>query len=180
MRLWSITFFFATSIAIGAPQDDTSLKHDWKMHKGNGEVTFISKHPAPVPFSANGEPEAVLSMNAVRLSSKAPSLSEVVSSEIKDIRMELEIGPYLEEDGQKPEVNIVSYIEDIDGHAVAFIKYRTLGPKGKPSAIPRNVRHAILIKNDKLYYLHLTVLYAGHQDEVRDDQIRLIKSIIRR
>jgi hypothetical protein len=180
MRLGSIIFFFTTSMAIGAPQDDKSLKHDWKMHQGNGEVRFISNHPAPVPFSATGEPEAVLSMNAVRLSSKAPSLSEVVSSEIKDIRKELEIGPYLEEDGQKPEENIASYVEEIDGQRVAFIKYRTLGVRGKPSAIPRSVRHAILIKNDRLYFVHLTVLYAGHEEEVRDDQIRLIKGIIRK
>lgn len=180
MRLSSLTLVLASSIALGAPQDDTKLQHGWKMHKGNGEVRFTSNHPAPVPFSTTGEPEAVLSMNAAPLPSEAPSLSDVVSSEIKDIRKELEVGPYLEDDGHTPEDNIASYVEDIDGQSVAFIKYRTLGVRGKPPAMPRSVRHAIFIKNGRLYFVHLTVLYAGHQEELRDDQIRLIRSLIRR
>jgi hypothetical protein len=118
------------------------------MHKQNGEVRFISNHLAPLPFSANGEPEAVLSMKAVRLSSEMPSLSDVVRSEIEGIRKTLDVGPCLEEDGHTPEDNIASYVEDIDGQSVAFINYR--------------------------------VLYPSHQKELRDDQIRLVKSLIRR
>lgn len=128
----------------------------------------------------SGEPEALLSMEAAIVSANTGSLSDVVSSEIECIRKELEIGPYLEEDGYKPEAGIVSYVEVIDGTKVAFIKYRTFGLKGKPPVMPRSVRLAILMKNDRLYFIHLTVLYAGHQEEVRADQIRLIKAILRK
>jgi hypothetical protein len=180
VRLFPLTLAFASFVAFAAPPDDTSLKHGWKMHKADGEVRFVSIHHAPFPFSSTSEPEAVLSMNAVRLSPEARSLPDVVRSEIRDIRKELEVGPYLEDDGHAPEDDIASWVEDIDSQSVAFIKYRTLGPKGKGSSLPRSVRHAILIRNGKLYFVHLTVLYAAHEEEIRGDQIRLVRSLIRR
>lgn len=103
-----------------------------------------------------------------------------VTSEILNIRRKLQLAPYLEADGYQPLNNIVSCVEEIDGQKVAFIKYRTVGAKGEPRAMPRSVRRAILIKDGKLYFVHLTVLFAKHQAEVRNDQIRLVKSIISR
>lgn len=159
----------------GAPEDDDRLQHDWQIEEGQSGVSYTSNHPAPPPFSYSGEPEATLAIESVKISGKPPSLSEVVKSEIQKIRKELQISKYLENDGHKPQANIASWVEVIDGQQVAFIKYRTAGVKGEPRAMPRNIRHAILIRNHKLYFVHLTVLFAKHQEEVRADQIRLVK-----
>lgn len=107
-------------------------------------------------------------------------MTEIVNSEIRDIRKGLQIAEYIEEDGHKPQTNIASWVEDIEGQQVAFIKYRVEGVKGEPYILPRTIRYAILIRNGKLYFVHLTVIFAKHQEEVRADQIRLIKGIIRK
>lgn len=99
---------------------------------------------------------------------------------IKGIRKELQIGEYLEDDGHRPQDNIASWVEEIDGQQVAFIKYRVEVVKGEPRILPRAIRHAILIRKGNLCYVHLTVIFAKHQEEVRADQIRLIKGIIRK
>jgi formylglycine-generating enzyme required for sulfatase activity len=164
----------------GALQDDDRLQHDWRIEEGANGVNYASNYPAPVPFSYNGEPEATMAVESVKISGKPPVLSELVNAEINGIRKGLQIVEYLEEDGYKPQNNIVSYIEPIDGQQVAFIKYRTVGEKGGPRAMPRSIRHAIFIKDGKLHFVHLTVLFAKHQQEVRGDQIRLVKSIIRK
>lgn len=170
-----------TPPAPGAPQDDDRLQHDWHIEEGtNGGVNYISKQPAPPPFSYNGEPEATLAIESVNISGRPRSLSQVASTEIREIRKELQIGDYQENDGHKPQAGIASWVEEIDGQQVAFIKYRFVGAIGEPRVTARTARHAILIRNGKLYFVHLTVLFAKHQEEVRSDQIRLIKSIIRK
>jgi formylglycine-generating enzyme required for sulfatase activity len=161
-------------------QDDLELQHDWRIEEGKKGVNYVSKHPAPVPFSYSGEPEATLTTESVKIPGRLPALSSIASSEIKEIRKGLQLAEYLEDDGHKPQGNIASWVEEIDGHPVAFIKYRTVGIKGEPRVLPRTSRHAILIKNGKLHFVHLTVLFARHQQDVRDDQIRLVKRIIRK
>ena len=161
-------------------RDDIELQHKWHIEEGSNGVNYLSECPAPVPFSYSEEPEATLAIEAEKISGRPRILSEVVNSEIRDIRKEIQIGPYLEEDGHQAKANIASYVEEIEGQKVAFIKYRTVGVKGEPRAMPRSVRHALLIKNGKLTFVHLTVLFAKHQEEVRADQMRLIKSIIRK
>ena len=52
--------------------------------------------------------------------------------------------------------------------------------KGEGRASPRSVIHAIFMNKGKLYFIHFMVLFAGHQDEARADQIRLIKGVIRK
>ncbi len=188
LLLIPLAFSFAQTAKQRAPmrkpetvnQVGKDLQHDWRMEQGKDGVYFISNHPAPPPFSSNGEPEATLAIESVRISGKPPSLTEVVDSEIKSIRRELQLAEYLEDDGHKPQNNIASWVEDIDGKQVAFIKYRAAGIKGGPRVVPRTTQHAILIKNGTLHFIHLTVLFAKHQEEVRGDQIRLIKGIIRR
>jgi hypothetical protein len=188
LLLIPLTFSFAQTTKQNTPtrkpetvdQVGKDLRHDWKMEQGNDEVYFISKHPAPFPFSTDGGPEATLAIQSVKISGKLPSLSQVVDSEIKSIRNELQIAEYLEEDGQKPQNNIASWVENIDGQQVAFIKYRATGAKGEPRVLPRTTRHAILIKNGTLYFVHLTVIFAKHEEEVRADQMRLINGIIRK
>jgi hypothetical protein len=159
---------------------DKTLQHNWSKEESNGALTFTSNYPAPVPFSMTGEPEATLAVEMEEISGTPPSLNEVVKTEIKGIRKGLQIAEYLEDDGHKPEGDIASWVEDIEGQQVAFIKYRVAGVKGEPRILPRTIRHAILIRNGELYFLHLTVIFAEHQEEVRADQIRLVKGIIRR
>jgi formylglycine-generating enzyme required for sulfatase activity len=161
-------------------QVDGELQHDWHIEEGKNGVNYISNHPAPVPFSYNGEPEATLATEVVTLRRTPRSVSEVVNSEIREMRKELQIAEYLEADGHRPQNNIASWVDEIEGQKVAFIKYRTVGIKGQPRVTPRTALHAILIKDGKLYSVHLTVLFARHQQEVRGDQIRLVKSIIRK
>jgi hypothetical protein len=84
----------------------------------------------------------------------------------------------LEEDGHTPDRGIASYFEEIAGHKVAFIKYRTVGVAGKSQVMPRSVRHAIFIKKNKTYFVHLVVLFAEHQEEMRADQIHVIRDLI--
>ncbi|HEX8961332.1 MAG TPA: hypothetical protein VF775_07140 [Geobacteraceae bacterium] len=168
---------FATQ-ALGAAQDDTQLRHDWKETRENGEVRLISNFPAPFPFSTTGEPESTLAIDAEKISPEVTSLAETMKSEVQQIRKGLQIADYLEEDGKKPDRGIVTYYEEINGQRVGFIKYRTIGVLGEPAVMPRSVRHAIFIKRDTVYFIHLVVLFAGHEEEVRSDQIRIIKRLI--
>ncbi len=172
-----IACVFAASTVFGASRED--LVHDWKMELKDGTVKFTSNHPAPFPFSTTGEPEALMTATTVKPSKEVPPLAYIVRSEIKDIREELEIAPYMEEDGHTPKGGIVSYYEEVEGQNIAFIKYRTVGEKGKQRVMPRTVRHAIFMKDDKIYYIHLIVLFAVHEEEVRGDQIRFIRNILR-
>ncbi len=183
MRFAALIFFLAistTQSVFGAAQDENDLQHDWQEERGNGEIRFISNYRSPIPFSTTGEPEATLTMSAVEISPAASSLSETMKSEVQQIRKELQIADYLEKDGKKPDRGIASYFEEINGQKVGFIKYRTLGVIGKQAGMPRSVRHAIFIKEDKMYFVQLVVLFAKHQEEVREDQIRVIKSLIGR
>lgn len=170
--------FIASAAACAAPGNESPLKHDWRQEQGDHEIVFTSKYPAPVPFSTTGEPEARMTMEA-SVAPKDADLKKIMDAEIADIRSSLMIGDYMEDDGHQPDNGIVSYIEEIDGKPVAFIKYRVTGANGKELDHPRSVIHAILLKNGKVFFVHLIVLYAGHQDEVRGDQIRLVRAIIR-
>src|SRR5215471_17433283 len=60
----------------GAAPADFGLKHDWRVIEGPDTINYASNHPAPVPFSMTGEPEATLAMDEVPISGKARSLSE--------------------------------------------------------------------------------------------------------
>ncbi len=162
--------------------DDLNPVHDWREEKGQGYILFISNHPAPKPFSDTGEPEATMKMEA-EPAPKNITLQKIMDSEVAGIRKDLTIGDYPEadggKDGHKPDHGIVSYIEKIDGLPVAFIKYRVTGAGGKELPHPRSVVHAILVKDDRVFFVHLIVLYAGHQEEVTGDQLRAVKAIIR-
>lgn len=179
MRLAALAAFCVLSIAgLGASAHAEGFKHNWRQVERDGAVTFISGYPAPAPFSETGEPEATMTMDAAK-AEKGATLEGILKAEVADIREGLVIADYLEEDGHKPDRGIVSYTEEIDGQKVAFIKYRVAGNTNGLLAHPRSVIHAILLKDGMIYYVHLIVLYAGHEDEVRGDQLRLVKAIIR-
>lgn len=179
MRLAALATLCALSMtAWVAPAHAEDFKHNWRQEERDGAVTYISNYPAPKPFSLTGEPEATLTMDAAK-AEPGQTLAGIVKAEIADIRQGLAIADYQEQDGHKPDRGIASYTEQIDGHEVAFIKYRVAGTHDARLAHPRSVIHAILLKDGMFYYVHLIVIYAGHQDEVRGDQIRLVKAIIR-
>ncbi len=179
---FAVLLFAVAALALPAhataPDKDTGLKHAWLQQQGKGVITYISKYPAPAPFSETGEPEATLAMSASKIE-KDMTLGNIVESEIAGIRETLKIADYEDKDGHKPDNGIVSYLEEINGCQVAFIKYRVAGAGDKTLPRPRSVTHAILVKNGKAYFVHLIVIYAGHSEEVAADQIRLVKAIIR-
>lgn len=157
---------------------DSQLQHDWKEERHGSEINLISNHPAPVPFSMSGEPEATLGMEAAILPPGTRTLEEIVADEVKDIRKDLLLDDYEEDDGHKPVDGIATWYETIAGTRVAFIKYRAVGVVGKPPGLARTAIHSILIRGDRIMFTHLIVLYAGHQDEVRHDQRVVIRSMI--
>lgn len=99
-------------------------------------MNYASEHPAPVPYSYSDEPEATLAVKSIKIPRKLPSLKGVVDTEVRNIRKEIQLGPYLEDDGHKLQGNIASYVEEIAGQQVAFIKYRTVGVNGGPRVLP--------------------------------------------
>lgn len=178
MRLAAFILLTIASFASCAAQGgQTELKHDWRKAQSPGVITFTSNHPAPPPYSNDGEPEARLAME-VAAAPDGMSLQQIMDAEVAVIRRDLAIADYGEEDGHKPDKGIVSYIEQVDGHDVAFIKYRVSGAGGRQLPYPRSIRHALLVKKGKVYYVHLMVVYADHWDEVTGDQMRLVRAII--
>lgn len=154
------------------------LLHDWREVQKGGEITLISNHPAPVPFSTDGQPEATLGMDAAVITPGKDTLESVVANEVRQIREQLLIADYEEEDGKKPVKGIAVWYETIEGTRVAFIKYRVAGVIGKEPGLPLTAIHSLHIKGNKVFYTHLIVRFAGHQDEVRHDQRFIISSMI--
>jgi hypothetical protein len=154
------------------------LLHDWKQERSNSEIRLTSTHPAPIPFSTTGEPEATLTITATKRSADSAALTERMKSEVARIRKNMRIAEYLEKDGHKPERDIATFYEEVNGKQVGFIKYRTAGAAGRPAATPRTVIEALCSNDAFVYSVELIVLYSGHQDEVRADQITLIKGLV--
>jgi hypothetical protein len=170
-----VLFLIFSQSSSGAPKKDGTLVHDWRQEVRGDEIIFISKHSVPFPFPYAGGPEATLAMQAAKIKGGI-TLSKVVRDEIDAIRKGAEIDEL--DGGWGRKGGIASYVERIDRHDVAFIEYRTFGVKGRPPGSPRSVRHAIVIKNGQVYFVHLVVMFANHQEEVRGDQRSLIRKII--
>jgi len=177
---WSALLAVALG-AVAPAAHGEGLLHDWRSEEGEGKVRYLSNHTAPSPYSETNEPEATLTMQVV----KAPrdkTLRQILDAEIADIAdagKGLRIAAYQEQDGHQPDHGVASYIEDIDGQNVGFIKYRVGGIEKVELAAPRSVIHALMVKDGRLWYVTLIVVYPKHQDEVRADQIRLVRAIIR-
>ncbi len=139
---------------------------------------LVSTYKAPAPFSTTGEPEATLTVDASRLGPDAKSLDALLKEEIAGIRELVQLADYEEEDEKTPDRGVASWVQQIAGHDVGFIKYRVAGSDGRTLPNPRTVIQALVIEGERLYTFHLIVVYAGHQDEVRGDQIRMIEAIL--
>jgi len=157
-----------------APVDYDHLVHKWKQVKADGEFKLDSTYPAPAPFSMNGDPEATLEMSADKVSPGYDTLEKIVPGEMTDIRKQIQIADYEEQDGKKPVNGIATWYETIDGTRVAFIKYRAGGVVGQAPILPMTVIHSILIRGKTIFFTHLIVRFGEHQDEVRHDQRVLI------
>jgi hypothetical protein len=170
---------FILCFTVSAVSAEDKFQYDWDIKYGDdGVVTFISKHPAPIPFSQSGEPAATMALKAFHVEPDK-TLESIVAEEVADIKKTLKIEEY-EEDDYKLTDNIVVYYKTIGGTKTAFIKYRTRGYKESPSSLPRTVYHAIFIKGKLLYFVHLIVLYAEGQEKMRADQIYMVETIINR
>lgn len=172
--VWAGTGTGSATGAGPAHDDYKHLIHKWKQVKAEGEFKLVSTYPAPVPFSMNGAPEATLDMSAEKRSPGMSTLADIVKGEVAGIRKQLQIADYDEKDGKKPVDGIATWYETINGNRVAFIKYRVAGVIGGPSIVPITVIHSILFHGDDVYYTHLMVRFAEHQDEVRHDQLVLV------
>lgn len=154
------------------------LENPWREVQKDGEITLISKYPAPVPFSMTGQPEAILGMEAAIIGPGKDTLKSLVAGEVKDLRNTVLLDDYEEQDGKKPVKGIAVWYETIEGTQVAFIKYRGVGVVGKPPGLAMTAIHSLFIKGNRVFYTHLIVKYAGHQDEVRHDQRFIIRGMI--
>jgi hypothetical protein len=167
------------SSAREASQEDEQLQNAWKEEqRPDGSTMLVSKYPAPVPFSINGEPEAILSANVEIITPGKDTLEEIVKEQVRDMRKSLLLDDYEEQDGRKPVKGIAVWYEDIHGTRVAFIKYRARGLADKPTALPMTAIHSLCIKGNRIILTQLIVRFAGHQDEVRHDQRVLIRVMI--
>lgn len=176
IRLTKIILLSLLWVAVPAGWAGNSFEHAWSVQEVGGELKMLSKTPTPEPFPMAGGPSAVMYFDSAELK-PGETLDQIVQGEIEDIKATLSIAEYLEEDHSAVE-GIASYVQTIDGVKVAFIKYRSLGDKDTPTALPFTTRHAIFIKQKKIYYVHLFVFFASDQDNIRGDQLRLIKMLM--
>ena len=151
--------------------------YDWNIQPGEGStIHFVAKKSAPPPLSTKGEPAARMSvMSEPHFESQ--SLGALVRAQVVQIKMRADLAPYPEKDNA-PKDGIAIYTENHLNIPVAFIKYRVLGEKGAPVAMPRTVRHAIFIREGRVYYVHLFVLDTEEQETMRADQIKIIEQIL--
>jgi hypothetical protein len=164
--------------SIGLVAQTDEFKHDWEIQYLEHDIQFVSKKIAPLPFSTNEEPQAIMIVGASMIDdSMKNNLKQIVKSEIETIRKDFNIIEYLEED-YKPKDNIVSYTEKLGSVQIATIKYRINGEKNGPTITPRSVRQMLFIHNEKLYISSLVVLFAEDQDNIRSDQMLFINKIL--
>ena len=166
------------ALALPAAAADLGLAHDWRQER-DGTV-LISRHTAPPPFSVTGEAEATLTMEAAPLAPGQPTLESIVKDQIDGIRGAVDLADYQERDGHQVDRGIASWFQTVAGTKVGFVKCRVAGRKGQRLPAPRTVIHAIAVKNGLVYLFHLYVVFAGHQDEVRGDQLRMVEAVLAR
>lgn len=170
-----VALCLALAPVIGLAQ--SPFRHAWRFEKN--DTVLISTFTAPPPFSLSGEPEATLTVEASRLGVERPSLEAIVEREVRSIRHQTALARYAERDGKRPRRGIATWFERIAGQQVGFIKYRAAGgARGKRLPEPRTVIQAVAVKDDLAYFFLLTEIYAGHQAEVREDQLRMITVVL--
>lgn len=157
---------------------DIPFKHNWKMEYTEDYVKFTSLKKAPYPYSSTEEPQAIMYFNGSKLDKSAKNdLVKIVADEIRRIKNELSIDTYLE-DNRKAKENIVSYFDEIENVRIAVIKYRFNTGKVGQISMPRNTQQVLFIHKDILWVSSLIVLYEADQNNMRSDQITILKKLI--
>ena len=174
--LLAVTLVTSSLPLAAAAGDGPAYKHAWRAE--NDGTRLVSTYAAPQPYSMTGEPEATLVLGAAPAGRTPMALEKMVEDEVKIIRKGVTLADYGEQDGRSPDGGVATWFQQIAGQRVGFIKYRVAGVDGKYLPAPRSVIHAIAYKGDLVYFFHLVVVFAGHQDEVRGDQIRMIEHVL--
>lgn len=172
--LFSLLFALCLSASAWALD---GFDYDWNIQPGEGAtIHFVAKQAAPLSLSTKGEAAARMSViSEPQLESQ--TLGALVRAQVVQIKMRADLAPYPEKD-YVPKEGVVIYTENHLNTPVTFIKYRMLGEKGAPVAMPRTVRHAIFTRAGRAYYVHLFVLDPAEQDAMRADQIKVIEQIL--
>jgi len=154
-------------------------KHPWKVRPFFDSYELVSFSSAPFPFSTKGEPEAEMIIATVpeKIPSGTP-MDKILKDQAAKVQKDLKIVEYQEKD-HTPVNNVVSYVQKIADSDVGFLQYRSLGEKGDKDDVPVTVKQALFVKGDQLYNIVLMVLYPAHQDEMRADQIELVKGLLK-
>ncbi len=166
--------------SIGLNAQNVNFKHHWDVKYLEHGILFTSKNKAPIPFSKVGEPQATMNLESFKLDKSTKNdLGKIVANEINGIRKELSIIEYSEDD-YKAKDDIVLYSDKVANVKIMVIKYRTNGVREAEKTIPRSARQILFIHNNKLWISSLIVLFAKDQDNMRSDQMSVIKAIIKK
>ncbi len=184
MRFFTFLLLAAVSAAApGAPEGPGHFKHAWVQGpRDHGVFQMTSSYTVPIPASDRRIPEAVLGVKSRENTGKL-TLNTIVEREIAAIRDNNALADYLEHDGHAPRAGVVSYVEKMHGVPVAFIKYRATGDKHStlPPSLTLGATRALLLKDGMVVSVDLFTmgtLALNHQQDVRADQIALIREIL--
>ena len=150
-----------------------SLSHKWnKGECGSQSCSLLSSYTPPPPFVATYPKEARLALE-IEKAKPDQDLPALLDAEIADIKENLTLADYLEDDGHTAQYGIASWIDVSGKYPVAYMKYRAQPPK----ATAFTVIQAFTIIEGNIYYVHLLTFYGGHQKEVRADQQTVLKAL---
>ncbi len=158
--------------------DSIPFKHGWKIQPFFDSYELLSPFNAPFPVTTKSEPEA--EMIIATPPEKIPagtSMDKILKEQIAKVQKDLKIVEYQEKD-YTPVNNMVSYIQKIGNSDVGFLQYRSLGEKGDKDDVPVTVKQALFVKGDQLYNIVLMILYPGHLEDVKSDQLQLVKALL--
>ncbi len=179
--LASALFFGGTSARADAAKadaiiDQSKLTHKWQKSTCNEVDCFLqSAYVPPVPFSLSVKHEALLSLNVCKETQKRPrKMANILRDEIKTFRKGMKIVDYLETDNVPVKNNVGSWIEEMNGQEVGFIKFRMIPVEG---ALPATLVQGIVSNKDAKYCIAAIIFFAGHANEVFEDQRRIMNKL---
>lgn len=160
--------------------DTVHFRHAWKVQPFFDSWEFISPFKAPASVSAKGEEEAAMYVGTSS-DNLEPSIEKALPGQIKKVQDEFRVIESLpsKKAAHKPVNNIVSYTEKVGDKEIGVLEYRIAGEKNDPPGPPRSLNQVFFLKGGQLYNVTLAVLFAGHEEEVRADQMELVKALLK-
>lgn len=174
-RMILMLLLVASTVAFAAADLQTSLgkvplKHKWLKECSLTHCTYKSSYKPPVPFT--GKYEAMLSVDVYRRGKR--SMDEILNSEVSEIRKKFEIDEQMKDDDGKPtQKGIATWKENLNGKEIGYIRYR-VHASGPQFA---SITHAIILDSEHEYNVSLYVFFAKHEDEVKSDQLAILKAL---